>query len=174
MAKHFIGLGLFSSIIGFFVLTSWLLSSGPAATAEVIEQPFSVTPRSYCNTRKRSKSVSTPRAIADRSDGTLTLYVNELPGSSRVNSNDVAARFTFYAVRGDQVRLVDVIHDSLVSSVRRDGGTKWTLRYQADWVSDLPGDETLYVVPSASDEPSHGAFLTAFSKDNAIPVLIRN
>lgn len=174
MAKHFIGLGLFSSIIGFFVLTSWLLSSGPAATAEVIEQPFSVTPRSYCNTRKRSKSVSTPRAIADRSDGTLTLYINELPGTSRVNSNDVGASFTFYAVRGDEVRLVDVIKDSLVGSARRDAGTKWTLRYQADWVSDLSGDENLYVVPSAADAPNHRAFSTPFSLDTAIPVLIRN
>ena len=167
MAKHFIGFGLFSSIVGFFVLVSWAFSSSPVPTVEVFEAPTSVKPWTYCDKKRRPKSVDSPRAIADRNSGTITIYINELPGDSDLSSDEVSASFTFYAVRGDEVRLSDVVNDSLVRVVRRDAGTKWTLQYNAPWVRDLSFGDNLYVMAGAGGK-------TLFSIDSAMPVIIKN
>lgn len=174
MAKHFIGFGLFGSIVGFFVLTSWFFSSSPIARVEVVESPSAVAPWTYCDKKRRPKSVDSPRAMADRKSGMITLYINELPGGSHVDPNEVNASFTFYAVRGDEARVVDVIHDSLVRSVRSDSGPKWILQYDAAWVKGLSWEDNLYVVPGARDGSNHKALAAAFSVDSAMPVLIRN
>jgi hypothetical protein len=170
MAKHLIGFGLFGSIVGAFVFASWLFSSNPIARVEVVEPAFSVTPWSYCDKKKKKRptNADSPRAVADRNSGTITLYVNELPGVSSGDSTDINASFTFYAVRGDEVRIKDVVRDSLVRTVRRDAGTKWVLQYDAPWVRDLTWGDNLYVQAGVSDGSN------AFSTDSAIPVLIKN
>lgn len=169
MAKHFIGFGLFGSIVGFFVLASWFLSSSPVSKIDAVEVPASGQPWIYCN-KNRSNGGDRPRAIADRNSGTITLYINELPGVSSSDLGDLNARFTFYAVRGDEVRVTDVVRDSLVSTVRRDGGTKWTLQYNAPWVRDLTWGDNLYVEAGMRNGSDH----SAFSIESALPVLIKN
>ena len=168
MAKHFIGFGLFGSIVAFFVLAFWLFSPTPIAQVEVVEPAISLTPWSYCDKRRRNRSVDTPRAVADRKSGTITLYLNELPGGASSGSGDIDASFTFYAVRGDEVRVRDVVRDSLVRTVRGDAGTKWTLQYNAPWVRDLTWGDNLYVQAGMSKGS------TAFSIESAMPVLLKN
>lgn len=171
MAKHLIGFGLFISIVGFFGTAFWLFSSSPVREVQVVDIPNSVRSWSYCDKKRRSKDVATPRAVADRRSGTVTVYLNEIPGASQANSREQNASFTFYAVRGDEIRVVNVVHDSLVRTVRRGAETKWTLQYDAPWVKALSLDDNLYVVPGANTGSKHKS---SFSIDSAMPVLIKN
>ena len=168
MAKHLIGFGLFTGIVGFFVTVFWIFSSKPLTEVSVFEARNSVGSWTYCDKKRRPKDVGEPRAIADRLNGTVTLYLNDVPGA-KVGSDEVSASFTFYAVGGSEVQMLDVINDSLVKAVRRDAGTKWTLQYDAPWIKTFPADVNLYVVPASS-----GAVPAKFSVDSAMPVLIKN
>ncbi len=168
MAKHLIGFGLFAAILGFFITVFWIFSSKPLTEVSVFEARNSVEPWTYCEKKRRPKDVGEPRAIADRLNGTITLYLNEVPGAN-ADLDEVSASFAFYAVRDNEVQMLDVINDSLVKAVRRDAGTKWTLQYDASWIRALPADVNLYVVPASS-----GVAPAEFSVNSAMPVLIKN
>lgn len=174
MTKHLIGFGLFSSIVGFFVLAYWSVAYLPPVPEITVVSSPPAKLREYCNLKRRAPTVGDERAFADRNTGKITVYVNEFPGGSHVDPSEFSADFTFYTVRGDEVRLVDVIKDSLLTSVRRDSETKWILQYERNWVRRLSANENLYVMPGASYDRKRPAVAAEFSKATAIPVLIRN
>ena len=166
MAKHLIGVGLFVSIVGLFAVTYSLLTVDPIPAIPPVEPaPPQVWKIPQAPHRA---SVGEPRAIADRRTGEVTIYLNSLPQSRDYGSDELNASFAFYVVRSDEVRLSSVVTDTLVRSVTRDNDTKWILRYKASWINSLSWEDTVYVVPSAGD------VFAPFSKDIAIPVLIRN
>lgn len=163
MTKHLIGFGLFVSIVGFFVIAYAVLTLPPMPSLKPEISPLAKLP-THCDFGPSEGT----RAIADRWSGTVTIYLNELPKGSGVDSSELNTRFTFYAVRGDKVRLTDVVTDSLVRTVQNNAGTKWTLRYSAPWVKGLSSGDNLYVIAGVGSERE------AFSIASAIPVLVKN
>jgi len=173
MAKHLIGFGLFLSIVTFFGFAYWLLLIPPIPSLEqtnLLEEKSYPTNCYYDGPNRVGKA----RAIADRNTGQITIYINEFPGGSHVSLSELTAIFTFYVVHNDEVRVANVIQDSLSNSVRRDNETKWILRYETAWVQSLAPQENLYVVPAAQYGRNGPRTSAEFSKASAIPVMIRN
>jgi hypothetical protein len=173
MARHLVGFGLFLSIVTFFGLAYWVLSI-PAIPSLDRALPFeekSYPKNCYYDVRNR---VGTTRAIADRSAGEVTIYINSIPGAWESSESELNASFAFYVVRNEKVTLADVINDQLVNSVSRDNDSKWIVRYKASWIKNLSWDDTLYIDPSAGNAFRDEKIAAPFSKDVAIPVLIRN
>jgi hypothetical protein len=169
MAKHLIGFGLFLSIVTFFALAFAFFTVTPIPVLLAVDAPADPPMRwNYCD-RKRPTRIGSSRAIADRINGEVTIYINSLPGTVDSSGSDLSASFTFYTLRGDEVKVIDVVHDSLVKSVGRDNDSKWILRYEAQWLKNLAWDDNVYVVPGIGS-----GTVSSFSKDTAIPVLVRN
>lgn len=171
MAKHLIGFGLFVSIVAFSVLAFSFFTAVPIPEISVVtDVPNPPKPWDYCD-RTRKARIGEPRAIADRIRGEVTIYINDLFGTVDPSVPEFKANFAFYAVRGDEVRLVAVVDESLVNTTRRDFDRKWILRYDAEWLKNLSWEDNLYLVSAAWDDSS---VTQAFSKETALPVLIRN
>lgn len=164
MKKHLIGSALFISIVSLFVVGFSFFRLVPIPNLPPVDVPAQpkLTPTWNLG---RSVPIGNPRAIADRKAGQITIYVNTIPGTLDTDA-EIEASFTFYAVEGRGLRILDVVHDSLVNTVVKDNDTKWILRYHAEWIKELPTDANLYVVPGAADD-------SAFTARDAIPVLVR-
>lgn len=170
MTKHLIGFGLFAVIVGVFVAASWIFTAPTvpiAVTPTPVERPKFGT---YCDKKNRPTRVDSPRAIGNRHNGEITLYLNEIPGleTSALRSSRVS--FAFYVVNGGEPRLMGVVRDDLLEPAFRDNGTKWVLQYEAAWLKGLTWSDNLYVVPVADE----GSAAASFSVQTALPVLMQN
>ena len=167
MAKHLIGFGLFVSIVGFFVVAYAVMTLPPMPSLEPEISPLAKLP-TECKFGPATR-IGQTRAIADRKSGELMIYISSMSGDREMLQPELNAGFTIFAVRGDQVRVVDTIDDSLAIKVNRENEAKWVLRYRADWITELSWGDTLYIVPGDANSSA-----AAFSKYNAVSVLIRN
>jgi hypothetical protein len=167
MAKHLIGFGLFVLIVGFFVVAYAVMTLPPLPSLDPEISPLAKLP-TECKFGPSSR-ISQTRAIADRKTGKLTIYISSIPADREMLQPELNARFTIFTVRGDELRVVDTIDDSLAIKVNRDDEAKWVLSYRADWITELSWGDTLYIVPAGASSSA-----AMFSKDNAVSVLIRN
>ncbi len=171
MAKHFIGFGLFALIVSAFVALTWIFS---APALKTVTPAFELPPKigTYCD-KKRRLNPTSPGAIANRHNGELTLYLHQVPGG-RANTREFRASFAFYVVNGEDARLAGVVNDSLVNHTSQAGGPKWILQYNAEWIKQLSWDDNVYVVPATWEEGNDSYFTPEFSRETALPVVIRN
>lgn len=166
MAKHLIGFGLFLAIVTFFGLAYWVLSIPPIPSVDRVI-PFEVSSYPTDCYLDAPTQIGTTRAVADRSRGEVTIYFSPASDTADISPAELNVGFAFYAVRGDQTRVMDA-NDSMVTRVNRDDGTKWILRYKAAWIKQMSWNDNLYIVPNSWDGSAK------FSKKNAVPVLIQN
>lgn len=167
MVKHLIGFGLFVSIVGLFAIAYTVMTLPPMPSLDPEISPLAKLP-TECKFGPASR-IGQTRAIADRKSGEITVYISSIPADREMLQPDVKEGFTIFALRGDQIRVVDTIDDSLAISVNRDNESKWILRYRADWITELSWGDTLYIVPGVVNSSA-----ATFSKDDAVSVLIRN
>ena len=174
MTKHLIGFGLFSLIFAVFAIAFSLFAVPLLPEIAEVQTPPPVKLREHCNLKRSPTSVGDARAFADRNTGKITIHINEFPGGSHVDSSEINASFAFYSVEGARVRLIDVVHDSLLKPARKHNDMRWVLQYEEEWVRGLSMNENLYVVPGATYGDNGPALAAGFSKSTALPVLIRN
>jgi hypothetical protein len=169
MAKHFLGFGLFLSLVTVFGLAYWVLSIPPIPSVDRVTpvEESSYPIYGHCDAQI---GVGKARAIADRKTGKLTIYVDRSSHIGKYNSSCLNQSFAFFVVRGDEISLLDVVNERLVN-VDVDEAN-WTVRYNADWIKNLSMDANLYIEPSVGDAFKTTHIADPFSKETAIPVLI--
>ena len=174
MTKHLFGFGLFAFIVSAFVALTWLFST-PTFEIVGIQPTFEPQPKigTYCDKNRRATPIS-PSAIANRRNGDLTLYLNQVPGGGLPSAREFKASFAFYVANGEHIRLAGVVNDSLVNHASKDSGPKWILQYNAEWIKHLSWDDNLYVVPATWEDGKGSYFTPGFSKETALPVVVRN
>lgn len=173
MKKHLVGFALFVSIIAAFTAAFSLFALTSIPEIEVVGQPVTrLSSPEYCELNRLAYTLNSVHAVADRKQGTLTIYLTVYPrkSSRELTGSERNATFSFYTVTGDEVRFVGLVQDSLVS-VESDS-SQWILRYEKEWIKNLSGVENLYVVPNVSAGDSQRVSVAAFSKEKASPVLM--